>query len=111
MAKYKVPYMQAVLHRVGGKFYRGDHNFKYTAKLRDSGKFSAVFSLMNEYGEIVDQWVTESKEFTELQPHMAELTVRLASFGLEVKHSLNIDVCVHHVTCHLAHANTCYVNL
>lgn len=75
--------MLRLANLVSGKFWRGDHNFKYAMKLRCQGKYSAVFSIMNEYGEIVLQVVTEGKEFSELVPHLEALWAQIKGEGLQ----------------------------
>lgn len=88
MTEYNVPWMAKLARMVGGRFWRGDHNFKYTMKLRCPGggknQYSAVFTIMNEYGEVVDQQVVESKELLELEPYLEDLQQRLEQLGLEV---------------------------
>lgn len=54
---------------INGKHLSGDHSFKLTkCDLSDGSKpFSAMYTLMNEYGEVVGWWFTTGTGMAELK--------------------------------------------
>lgn len=66
---------------------RGDHTFKFTKYVRaleNCRAFAAVYTIMNEYGEIVAQYFVSTKSLKEIQQALRLLAHRYVKMGLEV---------------------------
>jgi hypothetical protein len=85
-----VGWMKRLQDLVSGKFWRGDHNFKYSKKLKGSVA-GGVYTILNEWQQVVIQWVTEGKDISELIPLLMELFNRLSDAGAEV--GVGTDAC------------------
>uniref|UniRef100_A0A383VCY3 Uncharacterized protein n=1 Tax=Tetradesmus obliquus TaxID=3088 RepID=A0A383VCY3_TETOB len=81
------------LLRVGGKLAKGDHNFKFTSHVRKDGQtvYAAVFTLMNEFNQIMAQYLVEDTSWDALVPKIEATCQRLERLGLDLPHTVYLD--------------------
>ena len=76
-------FVRKSIQRVGGKYLRGDHSFKLVKKMVVEGErpFVAIYSVMNEYSEIVGYWFCRTKSQKELTSALSHIEARYKKFG------------------------------
>lgn len=84
------------LAAVDGVYWRGDHTFQAPSRIRsaDGGKdFAAVYSIMNEWSQIVGQWAVGDTSFDQYASGLSDVLRRYEELGFQVYlHNLRASV-------------------
>ena len=70
-----------------GTFWRGDHTFQAASRIRsgDGRKdYGAIYSVMNEWSQIVGQWAVGDTTFQQYELGLADVLKRYETFGYQV---------------------------
>jgi hypothetical protein len=88
-------YMRRRMQMVDGEHLSGDHSFKLAKTIySDGGKpFAAMYSIMNEFGQVVAWWLTDGTQMGELKASIQMLKQRYYSHGFEGVKSFTTDRC------------------
>ena len=83
------------MQMIDGKHLSGDHSFKMTKCIMSNGSktFTAMYTLMNEYGQVVAFWFTTGTGMKELEECVKQLKFRYENFGFEGPYSFTTDRC------------------
>jgi hypothetical protein len=68
-----------------GRVIKIDHAYKITKCILIDGQrgFEAIFSVMNEFGQIVAWWLTHGSDLTEVEEHMKQFAKRYEMHGFD----------------------------
>jgi hypothetical protein len=80
-------YMQLWMATIGARIIKLDHTFKAASKVRGrSGEqqWGAIFTVMNEYCQILAQFACPTKSLAEVQGEVASLFQRMQALELQV---------------------------
>ena len=90
-AKYITQRMQMI----DGKHLSGDHSFKLTKCVAANGTkaFTAMYTLMNETGQVVGWWFTTGTGMKELEDSLKKIKDRYKCLGFEGPFSFTTDRC------------------
>ena len=68
-------YKQRKMQMIDGKHLSGDHSFKLTKCVMSGGSkpFTAIYLIMNEFGQFVAWWFTSGTSMTELQSTISKI--------------------------------------
>lgn len=80
-------YMQLWMATIGARIIKLDHTFKAASKVRGrSGEqqWGAIFTIMNEYCQILAQFACPTKSLSEVQVQVQELFQRLHTMEQQV---------------------------
>jgi hypothetical protein len=94
-------YWNKKMQFVDGKHLSGDHSFKLTKCVlsgRKSKPFTAMYTLMNEFGQVVAWWFTTGTGMNELEAAFQKLKQRYQLFGFDGPFSFTTDRCCHERT-------------
>lgn len=84
------------LAAVDGVYWRGDHTFQAPSRIRsaDGGKdFADVYSIMNEWSQIVGQWAVGDTSFDQYASGLSDVLRRYEELGFQVYlHNLRASV-------------------
>ena len=88
-------YTRRRMQMVDGEHLSGDHSFKLAKTIySDGGKpFAAMYSIMNEFGQVVAWWLTDGTQMDELKASIRMLKQRYYSHGFEGVKSFTTDRC------------------
>jgi len=88
-------YYSRKIQMIDGLHLKCDHSFKITKRICMDGErvFEAMFTIMNEYGQIVAYWLTEGSDLKEVRENLLALAKRYQMHGFEGPHSLTTDRC------------------
>ena len=80
---------------VDGKHLSGDHSFKLTNYIMSNGSktFTALCTMMNEYGQVAGFWFTTGTGMQELKECIQKLKVKYENFGFEGPYLFTTDRC------------------
>lgn len=83
------------LQIIDGRVLSGDHSRKTAKFIRLQGVrlFKAVYTLMNEYGQIVGIWFCMTEGLEELRPMLQNVADRFKSYGYTLPLLYYTDVC------------------
>lgn len=88
--------MRRHLAAVDGVFWRGDHTFQAASRIRsgDGRKdYAAVYSIMNEWSQIVGQWAVGDTSFEQYESGLADVLKRYEGLGCQVSvHLIGLGV-------------------
>lgn len=92
-AEYKMRRMQLV----DGKHLSGDHSFKVAKCVIAGGSkaFTAMYIIMNEFGQVVAWWFTTGTGMGELEKSIKQLKQRYSKLGYDETESFYTDRCCH----------------
>jgi hypothetical protein len=92
-AEYHAKKMQST----DGRHLSGDHSHKLTKCIvADKAKpFAAMYTMMNEYSEVVAWWFTTGTGMAELEESLNRLRSRYDAQGFDGPHSFTTDRCCH----------------
>lgn len=86
-------YMQLWLATIGAFIIKLDHTFKAASRVRGrSGEqqWGAIFTIMNEYCQVLGQFACAGKSLTEVQAEVEELMKRLTALEQQVCSTFHI---------------------
>lgn len=90
----RLAFLERHLAAVDGRFWRGDHTFQAATRIRSSeGRkdYAAIYSIMNEWSQIVGQWAVGDTSFAEYALGVESVLKRYDALGYQVclcvKHS------------------------
>ena len=88
-------YKKRRMQMVDGKHLSGDHSFKLTKCVTSGGSkpFTAIYCLMNEFGQVVAWWFTSGTSMTELESAIAKIKHRYKLYGYDGPHTATTDRC------------------
>lgn len=88
-------YKRKRMQLVDGRHLSGNHSFKLTKKILSGGSkvFTAMYCIMNEYGQVVAWWVTTGTAMKELEPEIKKIKRRYELFGFDGPDSITTDRC------------------
>jgi hypothetical protein len=92
-AEYHAKKMQST----DGRHLSGDHSHKLTkCIIADKSKpFAAMYTMMNEYGQVVAWWFTTGTGMAELEESLKRLRCRYDAHGFDAPQSFTTDRCCH----------------
>lgn len=95
-ASYNIRRMQLV----DGKHLSGDHSFKLAKCVIAGGSkaFTAMYIIMNEFGQVVAWWFTSGTSMDELKESIKKLKQRYTKLGYDHPESFTTDRCCHERT-------------
>jgi predicted ATPase len=79
------------LAAIDGVFWRGDHTYQAASRIRSaagSKDFAAIYSIMNEWGQIVAQWAVGDSSFDEYVRGLQGVVRRYEELGFLVRTAL-----------------------
>ena len=76
--RHRRPVLLRRLMQVTGRILKGDMSFKLAKKIRcaRTGQYTCVFSLMNEFGEILGYWFCRSKSLAGVRSELQNVQAR-----------------------------------
>ncbi len=90
-----MPYYTKRMQMIDGITLSGDHSFK-VAKVMSLGgakPFAAMYTLMNEYGQVGGWWFTHGTSLKEIKPHIMGVAKRYKLHGFEGPEFTTSDRC------------------
>lgn len=80
---------------IDGRHLKVDHSFKITKCIRMDGSivFEGMFTIMNEYGQIVAYWFTHGSNLGQLRANILQLAQRYKMHGFPGPDTLTTDRC------------------
>jgi hypothetical protein len=90
-----VEYKKRRMQLVDGRHLSGDHSFKLTKCISSGGSkpFSAIYCLLNEYGQVVAWWFTTGTSMSELENTISKIKQRHQLYGYEGPISATTNKC------------------
>jgi len=78
-----------------GVHLSGDHSFKLTKVVLAGGSkpFTAMYCILNEYGQVVGWWFTTGTGMGELEESIKMIKVRYLKYGYDGPESVTTDRC------------------
>lgn len=88
-------YKKRRMQMIDGKHLSGDHSFKLTKCVLSGGSkpFTAIYLLMNEFGQIVAWWFTAGTSMAELERAISKIKTRYELYGYDGPLSATTDRC------------------
>jgi hypothetical protein len=86
--KSRLEFIRRQLAAVDGVFWRGDHTYQAASRIRSaagSKDFAAIYSIMNEWGQIVAQWAVGDSSFDEYVRGLQGVVKRYEDLGFMVR--------------------------
>jgi hypothetical protein len=84
----RLAFLQRHLAAVDGVFWRGDHTFQAASRIRSADgrkDYVAIYSIMNEWSQIVGQWAVGDTSFEEYATGMRDVLKRYDDLGYQVR--------------------------
>ena len=90
-----IPYYEKRIQMIDGKSLSGDHSFKVAKLIALGGAriYTAMYTMMNEYGQVPGFWFTYGTSMTELDTNMQKLALRYELHGFKGPHFVTTDRC------------------
>jgi len=90
-AKYKTLRMQMI----DGKHLSGDHSFKLVkcVTLNGTKAYTAMYCIMNEFGQVVGWWFTTGTGMKEIQAQVKKVKERYFQLGFDGPETVSTDRC------------------
>ena len=88
-------YKRKRMQIMDGKHLSGDHSFKLTKCVISGGSkpFTAIYLIMNEFGQVVAWWFTSGTSMIELQSAISNIKTRYEKYGYDGPVSFTTDRC------------------
>lgn len=83
----RLDFVRRQLAAVAGVYWRGDHTFRAASRIRSPGgnkEFAAIYSVMNEWSQIVAQYGVGDLSFNEYVTGLQAVARRYAALGYTV---------------------------
>ena len=76
--KRRRPWLVSRMMMITGTILKGDMSFKMAKKIwaDGGGQFESIYTLMNEYGQVLGYWFCRNKSVQQLQPEMQKIMQR-----------------------------------
>jgi hypothetical protein len=84
----RMEFIRRQLAAIDEVFWRGDHTYQAASRIRSaagSKDFAAIYSIMNEWGQIVAQWAVGDSSFDEYVHGLQAVIKRYEELGLLVR--------------------------
>ena len=90
-------YKKRKMQMIDGKHLSGDHSFKLAKCILSNGQkvFTAMYCIMNEYGQVAAWWFTTGTGMGELESELKKLKRRYELMGYKSPESFATDRCCH----------------
>lgn len=78
-------------------FWRGDHTFQAASRIRSADgrkDYAAIYSIMNEWSQIVGQWAVGDTSFEQYESGLADVLKRYEDLGYQVIVKLCSSMCL-----------------
>ncbi|GAQ93224.1 hypothetical protein KFL_013720010, partial [Klebsormidium nitens] len=90
----RLAFLERHLAAVDGVFWRGDHTFQAPSRIRSAeGRkdYAAIYSIMNEWSQIVGQWAVGDTSFDEYVTGVQDVLKRYADLGFQLPKYMWVD--------------------
>ena len=84
----RLAFLERHLAAVDGVFWRGDHTFQAASRIRSADgrkDYGAIYSIMNEWSQIVGQWAVGDTSFGEYVGGLRSVLKRYDDLGYQVR--------------------------
>lgn len=84
----RLAFLERHLAAVDGVFWRGDHTFQAASRIRSADgrkDYAAIYSIMNEWSQIVGQWAVGDTSFDEYAVGVRDVLKRYDDLGFQVR--------------------------
>ncbi|GAQ84142.1 hypothetical protein KFL_001770280 [Klebsormidium nitens] len=90
----RLAFLERHLAAVDGMFWRGDHTFQAASRIRSADgrkDYAAIYSVMNEWSQIVGQWAVGDTSFDEYAPGIQDVLKRYDELGYQLPKFMWVD--------------------
>jgi hypothetical protein len=90
-------YIMKRMQMIDGKHLSGNHSFKIAKQVMSNGtkSFTALYCLMNEFGQVLGWWFTTGTGMRELEAPLSKIPKRHHLLGYDAVASFTTDDCCH----------------
>ncbi|GAQ92967.1 hypothetical protein KFL_012280010 [Klebsormidium nitens] len=90
----RLAFLERHLAAVDGVFWRGDHTFQAASRIRSADgrkDYAAIYSVMNEWSQIVGQWAVGDTSFDEYAVGLRDVLKRYDDHGFQLPKFMWVD--------------------